>query len=210
MADYVTAIRTKSGDKKIDYEFLANLPKVNGAFVKGNLADMLYPVGSVYVTSTNTNPADILGGTWSLTGKEFKNIVTSGNDLFEANSSNVSSHTMNYVRSGTSIRVVLSITTAVAIADTEVSLGTLNIAGLGANVIHYSLNQYPGASDAGNCIPIFKLNYSTGALSVVDIIGQTSGNIDSGKALVLDFTVPISYTTMLDDFCNKFYWQRTA
>ena len=143
-------------------------------------------------------------------GVKLKNIVTSGNDLFEANSSNVSSHTMNYVRSGTSIRVVLSITTAVAIADTEVSLGTLNIAGLGANVLHYSLNQYPGASDAGNCIPIFKLNYSTGALSVVDIIGQTSGNIDSGKALVLDFTVPISYTTMLDDFCNKFYWQRTA
>lgn len=210
MADYITAIRTADGDKKIDYESLANLLKINGADAKGNLIDLLYPIGSVYMTSTNTNPTDILGGTWNLTGKAFESAVISDDSLFTADSTNVSAHTMVCVRSGNSLRVRLHVTTAVAVDDTEVSLGTFNLESMGVSLLHYSLSQYPGASDGGNCIPIFKLDYSTGALSVADIIGQTSGSIESEKVLVLDFTVPVSHEAMDADFCNKFYWERTA
>ena len=32
----------------------------------------VYPVGSVYITSTNASPASYLGGTWELIDKEFK------------------------------------------------------------------------------------------------------------------------------------------
>ena len=37
MSDYITAVRTASGDKKIDYESLANLPKINGVELKGDM-----------------------------------------------------------------------------------------------------------------------------------------------------------------------------
>lgn len=42
--------------------------------VKGNVnASNLYPVDSVFITSTNTNPKNLLGfGTWTLIDKEFK------------------------------------------------------------------------------------------------------------------------------------------
>ena len=38
MSDYITAVRTASGDKKIDYESLANLPKINGVELKGDMS----------------------------------------------------------------------------------------------------------------------------------------------------------------------------
>ena len=43
MSGYITAVRTASGDKKIDYESLANLPKINGVELKGGMAITIVP-----------------------------------------------------------------------------------------------------------------------------------------------------------------------
>lgn len=44
------------------------MPTLNKVFYKGNayssLLDMVYPIGSVFLTVSDTNPAILLGGTW--------------------------------------------------------------------------------------------------------------------------------------------------
>ena len=36
-----------------------------------NLLDIVYPVGSVYITFVETSPADVVGGTWELLENKF-------------------------------------------------------------------------------------------------------------------------------------------
>ena len=36
-----------------------------------NLLDIIYPVGSVYITFNETSPADVIGGTWELLENAF-------------------------------------------------------------------------------------------------------------------------------------------
>ena len=49
MAEYVTAIRTPDGDKPIDYNALANKPKVNGKDLTGDLQLTASDVGAFSV-----------------------------------------------------------------------------------------------------------------------------------------------------------------
>lgn len=41
-----------------------NLQKIEKQQSSRNLLNKMYPVGSIYITNTNTNPSSTLGGTW--------------------------------------------------------------------------------------------------------------------------------------------------
>lgn len=48
MANYVTAIKTKYGDTKIDYNYLANLPSIGGQTLQGNMQLDLNTIGAAH------------------------------------------------------------------------------------------------------------------------------------------------------------------
>ena len=42
-----------------------------GGTLKDYLREVIYPIGSVYIINTNTNPSTKFGGTWQLIDKEY-------------------------------------------------------------------------------------------------------------------------------------------
>lgn len=53
-SEYIKKIRTTNGDKQIDYESLANLPKINNTELKGN-------VDVVEINQGSSNAGKVLG-----------------------------------------------------------------------------------------------------------------------------------------------------
>lgn len=70
------------------------------------LLDMVYPVGSRYISSRNVSPADFLGGEWSkiTSGR----VMVSANDEYEAGTTGGASG-VSYTPSGTVGETVLSV-----------------------------------------------------------------------------------------------------
>ena len=76
-----------------------NLPDtstpINATNLNNNF-DVMHPVGSILITSTNTNPSSELGGTWELIDKEFfelgiQDTTNSGSGTyFTPNTTNIS------------------------------------------------------------------------------------------------------------------------
>lgn len=165
-----------------------------------------YNVGDVYITSTNTNPKNILGyGTWTLFDKEFTNIGRY--DIGFEPSGNISSVIAAFTRSGHNITLNLSFITDIAFTDTAVTLGTINFDEWGVTRLGFSTREV-GYSDGGNCVFMVDIAGSTGEMSCVDIVGADS--MVAGSSCYITIPFQFIYTYMLDSACNKFYWRRTA
>jgi hypothetical protein len=54
---------------------------------------------------------------------------------------------------------------------------------------------------------VFNVAY-TGGVTQLDVFDVST--IESGKAFALDITFTTAEHVMLDSFCDKFYWKRTA
>lgn len=52
---------------------------IEGANRKINLLNMIYPIGSIYLTVNNVNPSNIFGGTWEKLENRF--LVGAGSDF---------------------------------------------------------------------------------------------------------------------------------
>lgn len=88
-----------------------NLQKIEETQNSRNLLNKMYPVGSIYITNTNTNPSDILGGTWEayaggrtlvgVDGSSYKSAGLTGGDAIKSiTTSNMAAHTHNVSTSG--------------------------------------------------------------------------------------------------------------
>jgi hypothetical protein len=65
-------------------------------------------------------------------------------------------------------------------------------------------------SDGGNCTLAYKLS-QTGEITVQEALHLTGmHDMDSGQSFYINLVHPVMYTKMIDSFCDKFYWQRTA
>ena len=172
-----------------------------------------YPVGSVYISSTNENPGSKLGGTWELIDKGFKDTYENYEDTVFTKTSNISSCQLALTRSSKTIRIRLNMTSATTLNDTTKVLLTIDWEKLGLTRLTSGYIQYVGASDDGNAIFICSIDYNTGDVSVLDVIGKTANEITEiteGKKLLIDFTFNCYMHYILDSFCDKFYWKRTA
>jgi len=204
-----------------------NLTHINGKEIKaGNIptktSDLtndsgfvnineVYPVGSIVNTKTNSNPSTSYGGTWSLIGKNFIGLASGLATIFTANTTNVSNVVRTMERIGNIITLHLELTTAVALSDNAVNLGTVNFANIGITRLWSSLKQVPCGTDDGNGIALLSIDYESGAVQSTDVITKTSGGtIPAGSTIEANFVLNIPQSYMIDSFCNRFTWERTA
>lgn len=106
------------------YDDLSSKPSINNVELSGNktsddlgitteimdaisnaILDKLYPVGSIYLETTNTNPSEKLGGTWEAYGSSDTYLRLGGdgeggNNTYSLTSANIPSHTHSFTPSG--------------------------------------------------------------------------------------------------------------
>lgn len=167
--------------------------------------DDIYPVNSVYISSTNTNPATSLGGTWELIDKEFTP-TTSSNTGFNA-SSDITTNSVRWSRSGHSLDFEFTFTSSAALTDEVIILGTLDYSVMGVERLNHTL-RVVGSSDGANSLFILYINATTGEVQSVDSIGEAT--VAAGNSCYAFFSMNIHPDFMLDSACNKFYWKRIS
>lgn len=177
------------------------------AIDKAGALNIAYPVGSVCITSTNTNPGSSIGGTWTLIDKQYK-AQTFSSGVFTPNSAVISAVGGQAARlSGTSIQIRLLLTNAVALTDTSAVLGQINLSAIGAKDTWS--NFFVGYCDGGNAVLMCDAS-GTGEVDCHDIIGKATSLAAGNGGIRLEWTYYITMASRLDAFCDKFYWKRTA
>jgi hypothetical protein len=176
------------------------------------LVNIAHPVGSIMITSTNTNPGSSVGGTWELVDKGFTDRMvyipssswTAGGAAFVSETNSIlelADHTV-------SLR--LSLTNTAALSDTEVTLGTLKLNTIGITELPYTIVSDITASDGGQCT----LSYSIvagGKITCTDVLAiGGSHSLAAGNTFSIHINQTVGHDRMLDSFCDKFYWKRTA
>lgn len=171
----------------------------------------LYPVGSCYTTSTNSNPGTYLGGTWTLIDKSFSYAWRT--NPFTFNTTNTQSGASAIVLHGRTVECRLTWQNKVALSDDTVVIATCNFANNGLNAAqHVTYNV--GYADGLNAVGLFHQSWS-GATMTVDVFDwvtrATSYPTGTGQVCDLSFTFVVQeHTAMVDSFCNQFVWKRTA
>lgn len=191
--DHETYVRTYMGDVWSDWEQIVTMNDV-------------YPVGSVYITQTNTNPASKLGGNWELIDKDFTPV--GGNATITLGKA--SSGTLAFYKSGKNIYCRLTFVNNATLNDTAATVATINLASIGVTDLTYS--KYPiGQTDGGAALLMMGVNATTGVIAVNDVIDKGGSHVvSSGATCYVEWSNTIAIGNMMDSACNKFYWKRTA
>lgn len=174
-----------------------------------------YSVGSVYVSTENVNPSAQFGGTWQLIDKEFASLHKYCDTPGQCTEYFTPTENMNLLnimvlRHGNTIRIRFYFNNLVMLADTAIPLGTLNFSALGlVSPLYYGLYNQLAGSDDGNGAAMLSMNYSTGIITSVDVVGKSS-TIAANSHLAYDFIYDVPMYKMKDEACDKFYWKRVS
>lgn len=173
-------------------------------------AAVAYPVGSIYISSTNSNPSSLFGGSWELINKTFTPISVNDNSIITYNTTNASAATLHLNRAGNTITFRIAITPTVDLTDTSIPLGQLDLEKIGVtSIFSTNLSYYPFTTDAGHGIALVNIT-PTGAINSVEVVPRNSETIldTDTHAIVGIFTLTFLPEAMLDSFCGEFYWKR--
>ena len=191
---------------------IGNSEKLEGRTVS-DIINLMYPVGSIYTTSINTNPGEQLGGTWELYKKHFSNFhlvqtVESNNKIINFNSSTVNDNGKTEIyRSGDSIHITLDFVHKTAWGDSDVDIGAVNFNNLG-------ITQFP--------IGHYELAIGDGANNAAMVWITKDGTIKSNDTIPDSLTTGTDYNLVgnyhwiipdefkLDEACDEFIWKRIA
>ena len=173
-----------------------------------------YPVGSVVCMTTNTNPAQYYGGSWTLIDKEFKHTwIDANSGAWTA--TNATFNTCSIALYGHDIMIRLQITPKSNPGDTTTTLGKLNFAhssiGL-PSTLWFSHAQGIATSD-GHAATMCYDFLNDGTVTSYDCL-----NVDGTHSLLSPTSYYLTFTeyfscrpeNMPDAHCNKFYFERTA
>lgn len=105
----VEALHDAIGNKANDVEFQSHANNDNIHHTNKNIVDLIYPVGSIYQSSKNTNPGTLFGGTWTqlkdvvlvAAGSTFKAGTTGGSATHTLTVQNLPTH--NHTFTGTAV-----------------------------------------------------------------------------------------------------------
>ena len=138
-------------------------------------------------------------------------VGTGSSNDFVLNSTNTTSMSAWVSRHGHSITLsVNAITFKVSVTGTNLTLGTFNLANLGASEATVS-PIIMGWSDGAHAIVGMTINRTSGVLQSQDVVVRGTGtSIAAGSSAVFTVELPCDYQYMTDSLCNKFYWKRTA
>lgn len=200
--------------------------------------DDINPIGSVIITSTNTNPGLSLGGTWELFDKEYKtskdrmlsvDYALGGLKAWEETNYSATIYSGYAAKSGHDIRLNLVLTTRSAITGGSAlgnrTFGKLHSDALGFtsfDPFNYQLTEDRFAhatNDVGT--EFYMIRYIIGSAGevifthVYDKIGAQTGapaggTLPANAKVYINTDLQINAANMLDSFCDKFYWKRTA
>lgn len=167
------------------------------------MQDYACPIGQVLITSTPTSPSI---GEWELIDKEFiPQLVSSDN--FTLTTANTTSATLTVILGGHDIDVKLTTVNKTAIGEDEKKRGTIILSAIGVTSLPMGKGQVLGASDGGNAWSSWTIT-ADGSVSTVDC-DPSSSSVPAGSTNIVHWHYTVGdFTTMIDDFCNKFYWKR--
>lgn len=219
-ASAASASATNAADSANDAAGSADSAAADAAVCSGIVSDaaavlqsQLHPVGSTYITSTNTNPSSILGiGTWELYDKEFTPTKTAEDvsSSVTRNTTNATAIELYCTREGHQIAFTGYLTSAVSISNTNLEMAvSITLSNLGASGFTFSpvLNAQ---SDSKHAIVLMDMDKSTGRLRTLDVVVRGSDtSIAATSGITFQAVVLCDYTDMVDAKCNKFYWRRT-
>ncbi len=171
-----------------------------------------YPVGSVVITDTNTNPSADFGGTWSLIDKQFTPTqATNINNHFTVYSTNTTSADMYVVREGHTVTIsCASLVNKVALSNSDLRLGDFSLSSIGASEFGFT-PQFVGLCDSANALILLELNRSSGRLTSKNVVIRGTGtSVAASNTTMFTIVITCDYTKMTDSLCNKFFWRRTA
>ena len=184
----------------------------NGGIVNAdtlnNFSTILFPVGSIYVMSINSNPSSFLGGTWELIDKEFRSqtlTITPTRNTTNCTSAEASGHL-----SGHNIYINVKFTNKVAITDSTLHMFTISPSSCGVDAFY--LHYLTHFTDGGNSVILSELT-EDGKWNTYDVIKRGSDTASLAAATNISnimIDMDSMYTHMLDTFCDKFYFKRTA
>lgn len=170
------------------------------------LLEKLYPIGSIQIMSTNTNPGELLGGTWELIDKCFKGDfynyieVPGFSSYYSCFDHIVSSH--NKIVRTDYFSTDLSQPTELF----KCNLETFGIAETGSGII---VTDYIPASSDG-VITVVTFNLANGIIAACDIIPENASKENLFNEIYCNFNISIGSRAMLDSACDKFYFKRIA
>ena len=176
-----------------------------------NLLNMQHPIGSILTTSTNVNPAETLGGTWELVDKAFKGTFMKL-PASTWTATNASMHeTSNVLLIDHMINLRIYVHTLSDIAsDSDIVLGKIDLPLCGVTSLSSAVYRQPAVSDGGNCTACYTLT-TDGTITLNDILNVNGTHTTvAGSDFIFNILFPVGYDRMLDNFCDKFYWKRTA
>lgn len=174
----------------------------------------VHPIGSVICMSTNTNPEDTLGyGTWTLVDKEFTpqyKYISNNVGWTAANGSVGTNYSAAYL-AGHNVNMRLQITVTAATSDSDLLLGTLDPSVFGLTGIPHQKAHVTFFVDGGQTLGAISID-TNGKVTLNETVNVSTGEHS------MDITYPLNLHTeytafpsnMLDSFCNKFYFKRTA
>lgn len=180
----------------------------SGAVNSGVNLGNTYPVGSVVITDSNTNPGDTLKfGTWTLIDKEFKS--QSRTATVSRNTTNFSALSVTAIYDSHTITFVGSMTSSVSIAGTNLEVLTQTLTDNGASALASAI-PFTGYCDSAHAMVLMDID-TAGRVRTLDVVVRGTGtSVASGNSFDWSVTCPCLYTAMQDSFCDKFYWKRTA
>ena len=190
----------------------------------GSGAGAEFPIGSILITSTNENPSTKVGGSWELTDKEYKNDYRATYNFNGWTPAATNGATLEFSSRGgfvwnghsLSIQMVLVTPSTVELAKGAV-LGTLSrpSCGIKDNGTFYQCPENGIAlvttSDANYTINYdFYYDGTITFKSIVSSSGTARTTLPKSAKIYIDVPIQVLTSDMLDSFCDKFYWKRTA
>lgn len=224
-ASNASASATNAANSATDAAGSADSAAADAAVCSGIVSDaaaalqsQLHPVGSTYITSTNTNPSSVLGiGTWELYDKEFApySSTTSILSMYTTYVSSVSGFLL--IRKGHDITIRFQLTTNAALGYADRNLVNFTTSSIGLTGAYADWDVIGSSSNNSNNIDGIILGQLNGdndnttfILSSRSTVTRVSEQqIPSGSIVSFLLRPLFTFDQMMDSACNKFYWRRT-
>jgi hypothetical protein len=168
------------------------------------------------------DPSSQLGGKWTLIDKTFKTADSSPSTPLLVAADGLSIVKESIIRNDHSLLLQLELqvdsssTIELSSGQAPKQLATLAVDNYGLNesnlslptinTIAFSTSPDTAASSVLRCSITTDMKLWLNDIVTGDVATR---KLEAGSSIYINVTIPVIYTDMKNDFCDKFYWQRT-